>query len=215
MLGIPAILNLRDAFMRRTMVMAGALALVLLGCGDNTGPAGVPDSQLHIVRQDTLAPPLLSTQASFWAKVGDGRELHLNYQGAAPGDTGEEFLRFEVPGDGLYRKPDGTAFLPGDSILITVTVLDPTKFLFQFEPSGLQFTPDHPARLKIKYFDCNHDFNDDGVEDAEDSHIESLLGIWERSGPGAPWFRLGTVQFEELDELDANIPGFSDHSIAW
>ena len=201
--------------MRRMTVMAGALALVLFGCGDNTGPAGRPDAQLTIVRQDTLAPPLLTTQVSFWAKVGDGREIRLFYQGAAPGDTGEEYLRFEVPGDGLYRKPNGTAFGAGDSILITVTVLDPTRFVYQFEPSGLQFTPDHPARLKIKYFDCNHDFNDDGVEDTEDTRIESLLSIWERSGPGMPWFRLSGVQFEELDELDANIPSFTEHAVAW
>ena len=201
--------------MRRRTVMAGALALVLLGCGDNTGPVGVPDAELTIVRQDSLAPPLLTTQASFWAKVEDGREVRLFYQGAAPGDTGEEYLRFEVPGDGLYRKPDGSAFLPGDSILITVTVLDPARFLYQFEPSGLRFSPDHPARLKIKYLECEHDFNEDGVIDAEDARIESLLGIWERSGPGAPWFRLGAVHFEELDELDANILSFSEHAVAW
>ena len=215
MLEVPSILNLRDVFMRRTTVIAGALALVLLGCGDNTGPAGVPDAQLHIVRQDSLAPPLVATRDSFWAKVGDGRELHLNYEGVAPGSIGEEFLRFEVPGDGLYRKPDGSAFQPGDSILITVTVLDPTKFLFQFEPSGLRFSPDHPARLKVEYFDGEHDFNGDGVEDSTDVAIEQVLDLWERSGPGAPWFRLGAVKFEELDELDANIYSFTEHAVAW
>ena len=201
--------------MRRMTVMAMSAALVLLGCGDNTGPAGVPDAELTIVRQDTLAPPLLATQASFWAKVGDGREVRLFYQGATPSDTGAEYLRFEVPGDGLYRKPDGSAFLPGDSILITVTVLDPTRFRYQFEPSGLRFSPDHPARLKIKYLECQHDFNGDGVVDAEDVRIEGLLGIWERSGPGALWFRLGAVQFEELDELDVNISSFTEHAVAW
>jgi len=201
--------------MRSKTVMAGALALVLLGCGDNNGPSGVQESQLTIVQQDTLAPPLLTTQGSFWAKLGDGREIRLYYQGAAPGDTGEEYLRFEVPDDGLYRKPDGTAFLPGDSILITVTVLDAARFHYQFEPSGLLFSPDHPARLKLKYFDCNHDFNGDGAIDAEDTRIEGLLGIWERSGPGALWFRLSSVQFEESDELDANIPSFTEHAVAW
>ena len=201
--------------MQRMTVVGAALALALLGCGDNTGPAGVPDGQLNIVRQDTLAPPLLSTQASFWAKVGDGRELHLNYQGATPADTGEEFLRFEVPGDGLYRKPDGSAFAPGDSILITVTVLDPTRFQFQFEPSGLRFSPEHPARLKVRYFDGEHDFNEDGVEDSADAQIEGILDLWERSGPGALWFRLGAVKFQELDELDANIYSFTEHAVAW
>jgi len=201
--------------MRRMTVMAGALALVLLGCGDNTGPVGVPDAQLTIVRQDTLAPPLLTTTASFWAKVSDGREVRLNYQGAAPGEIGEEYLRFEVPGDGLYRKPDGSVFLPGDSILITVTVVDPARFHYEFQPSGLRFSPDHPARLKIKYLNGQHDFNADGVEDSEDVRIEGILDLWERSGPGALWFRIGAVKFEELDELDANILSFTEHAVAW
>lgn len=201
--------------MRRKTVLAGALTLALLACGDNTGPAGVPDAQLTIVRQDTLAPPLVTNQASFWAKVGDGRELHLNYQGSTPADTGEEFLRFEVPGDGLYRKPDGSPFVTGDSILITVTVLDPTRFHFEFEPSGLVFSPEHPARLKVKYFNGEHDFNGDGVEDADDSAIETVLDLWRRTGPGALWFKLGAVKFEELDELDANILSFSEHAVAW
>jgi hypothetical protein len=162
-----------------------------------------------------LAPPLLTTTASFWAKVGDGREVRLNYQAAVPGDTGEEYLRFEVPGDGLYRKPNGTAFLPGDSILITVTVVDPTRFHYDFEPSGLRFSPDHPARLKIKYLHGEHDFNADGVEDSEDVRIEGILDLWERSGPGALWFRIGAVKFEDLDELDANILSFTEHAVAW
>ncbi len=201
--------------MRRMTVIAMSGAVLLLGCGDNTGPAGVPDAQLTIVRQDTLAPPLLTTQASLWAKVGDGREVRLYYQGATPSDTGQEYLRFEVPGDGLYRKPDGAAFLPGDSILITVTVLDPTRFHYRFEPSGLRFSPDHPARLKIRYFDGQHDFNGDGVQNSEDVRIEGILDLWERSGPGALWFRLGAVKFEELDELDANILSFTEHAVAW
>lgn len=198
--------------MRRLLFAA---VLLLAACGDNTGPSGVPDAQLHIVRQDTLAPPLIATQVSFWAKVADGREVHLSYQGVNPSDTGQEFLRFEVPGDALYRKPDGSAFLPGDSILITVTVLDPAQFLFRFEPAGLRFSSDHPARLKVRYFDANHDFNDDGVVDTVDTQIEQVLDLWHRMAPGSPWFKVGAVKFEELEELDANIFTFSDYSIAW
>jgi hypothetical protein len=200
--------------MRRFLLML--IALVLVACTDSSGPAGVPDTQLHVVRQDTLAPPLYSTQGSFWAKQGDGREIRLYYQGATPSDTGAEYLRFEVPGDGLLRRPDGTQFQPGDSILITVRVLDTARFLYQFEPAGLQFNPSQPARLKVRYFNANHDFNDDGVEDSVDAQIESsLLDLWRRAAPGAPWFKVGSVKFEELDELDANILSFSDYSIAW
>jgi len=199
--------------MRRLLLICSVATL--LNCSDNSGPTGVPDTQLHIVRQATTALPLVVTRDSFWAKVGDGRELHLNYQGVTPADTGEEFLRFEVPGDALLRKPDGSAFQTGDSILITITVVDSAHFHFQCEPAGLQFSPDHPARLKIEYLHADHDFNEDGVENAADTTIEHLLDAWKREGPTTPWFRVGSVKFEELDEIDANILSFTEYAIAW
>lgn len=198
--------------MRRLLLICSAAAL--LSCTDSTAP-GVPNADLHIVRQDVTAPPLVAARDSFWAKVGDGRELHLNYQGATPADTGEEFLRLEVPGDALLRKPDGSAFQPGDSILITITVVDSAQFLFRFEPTGLQFSPDHPARLKVEYFHADHDFNDDGVKNGADSTIEHVLDVWRREGPAVDWFRVGSVKFEELDEVDANILSFTEYALAW
>lgn len=207
---------MRQLMRRLITVFAG---VGLLACSDSNGPGGggggVPDGQLHVIKQDTLAPALVTARDSFWAKVSDGRELHLNYQGATPADTGEEFLRFEVPGDGLLRKPDGTAFQPGDSILITVTVIDTARFQFRFEPSGLQFNPEHPARLKVRYLEANHDFDEDGDTDAADDAIEHILDLWRREGSGAPWFRVGSVKFEHLDELDANILSFTEYAVAW
>ena len=191
------------------------VAVAVVSCQDNTGPAGIPDAQLHIIGQDTLAPPLVANRDSFWAKVGDGREIRLFYQGAQPSDSGDEFLRFEVPDDGLYRKPDGTLFQPGDSILITVTVVDASRFEFTFEPSGLVFDASHPARLRVRYFNCEKDFNGDGVIDAADAGIEGELDLWHRATPGALWVRVGGVQFELLDEIDANIRTFSQYALAW
>jgi hypothetical protein len=199
--------------MKRMLWLMAAAGIA--ACGDNTGVGGVPNAQLNIIVQDTLAPPLLATRDSFWAKVQDGREMKLFYQGAQPGDSGEEFLRFEVPGDGLYRKPDGTPFQVGDSILITVTVVDPARFLFDFDPDGLQFSPDHPARLRVRYLNSDKDFNDDGAEDSSDVRIEGELDLWHRSGPTALWFPLGAVKFEDLDEIDANIRSFSQFAVAW
>jgi hypothetical protein len=189
-------------------------AAVLLSCSDSS-PTGVANTQLNIVRQDTTAPPLVAAQGSFWAKVGEDRELRLNYQPRTPADSEDEFLRFEVPGDALFRKPDGTAFQAGDSILITVTILDTSKFLLRFEPTGLQFNPAQPARLQIEYGHANHDFNEDGVIDAADSTIEHELGLWRRENSTAPWFQAQSVKFEELEEFDANILSFTEYAIAW
>lgn len=198
-------------FLHRLITALGAAAV--LSCGDNTGPESRTD--LTIIRQDSLAPPLVTNQASVWAKVSDGRELHLNYQGATPADTGEEFLRFEIPGDALLRKPDGSAFQPGDSILITVTVVDSGFFHFRFAPAGLVFNPEHPARLRVRYLNANHDFDDDGDIDPADDDIEHVLDLWKRAGLSAPWYRVGSVKFEHLDELDANILSFSEYAVAW
>jgi hypothetical protein len=192
------------------------VALILsISCNDAVAPAGRTDAQLNIILQDADAPPLLATRDSFWAKPAVDRQVRLFYQGVAPGDTGEEFMRFEVPGEALFRKPNGTAFGPTDSILITVTVTDPTRFLFTFEPSGLLFNPQHPARLKIEYHHSDKDYDEDGVEDEEDHLIEGRLDLWHRSGPGALWIRVGAINFEEEDEIEANIFSFSQHAVAW
>jgi hypothetical protein len=189
--------------------------LIALACADSNGPGGRNDASLSIVRQDPAAPPLLVMRDSFWAKVGDGRELEIHYQGATPGEIGEEFLRFEVPGDALLRRPDGRGFAAGDSILITVTIVDPARFLFAFEPAGLVFSAEHPARLKLEYFHSEHDFNEDGVEDSRDDDIEAELDLWHRQTATAQWFKIGAVKFEELDEVSANIRSFSQYALAW
>lgn len=197
--------------MKRVLCLVATIALA--ACNESSGPGGV--TQLSIVRQGDAAPPLITTRDSFWVPVGDDRELRLFYQGAQPGDTGEEFLRFEVPGDGLYRKPDGSAFQAGDSILITVTVVDPSRFLFDFEPAGLQFHPEHPASLRVRYENGDKDFDDDGDEDEHDDEIETQLDLWYRRTTIDPWFRVGGVHFEEADEIDAHIRTFSQYAVAW
>lgn len=195
---------------------AAAAATVWTSCSDGTGPAGRLDAELSFVRQGPLAPPLRVVRDSFWAVVGDGRDIRLYYEDpTVPGTDGDDFLRFEVPGSGLYRKPDGTRFLPGDSVLITITVVDPTRFQVEFEPAGLQFNPDQPARLRFYYYHADHDFNEDGVEDAADAEIETELDLWRRAAPGAVWFRVGALKFEESDELDALILSFSQFAVAW
>ncbi|MGH7700662.1 MAG: hypothetical protein ACREMJ_09125 [Gemmatimonadales bacterium] len=200
----------------RRLTPVVAAALTLAACSDGSGPTGRPETDLSFVRQDTLAPPLLVLRDSFYAKVGDGRELRLNYESLSdPGQPGEEFLRFEVPGDGLQRKPDGSPFRAGDSVLITVTVVDSVRFLFLFEPAGLRFNPEHPARLKVRYLNANKDFDDDGGPDPDDDDIEMLLDLWRQPVAGGLWFKLGAVKFEELDEIDANIYGFSRFAVAW
>lgn len=203
--------------MRRLKLGLPVAVAIALACSDMGSPSsGSPRGQLNFVLQDSTYKPLLSARDSFWAKVGVDRQLQLFYQGNTPADTGEEFLRLEVANDGLFRRPDGTAFGPNDSILIKVTVVDAKRFWFDFEPSGLQFNPDRPARLKVKYQYANHDFNGDGTINGADAQIEGELDLWRREPPDTLWFHVvGSVKFEELDEFDANLFSFSQYAVAW
>jgi len=196
------------------------LLAVLAGCTDltSTSPAPVtvaPNSQLHFVAQDSTAPALLSDSVSFYAVAGQGRRAKLYYQGSAPGDTGETLLEFEVPGDGLFKRPDGTAFLPGDSIRITISVATPGRFQFTFGPSGLQFNPASPARLRIEYGHCDHDLNDDGHVDSTDANIVSILDVWRREAGDTAWSKLGGVNLWDDYDISVNVPSFTEYALAW
>ncbi len=192
-----------------TLAMAGA-------CSNSSGPDSTTGrATLNVVLQDSTYKPLLSATGSFWAKMGEGRRVRLVYQGYAPTDSGAEFLRFDVPADGLYRKPDGTAFAAGDSIRITVTVVDPKRFLFDFQPSGLQFNPSDPARLRVEYHYADPDFNGDGSVDSSDANIEGLLSLWRREPPDSLWFQMAAVKSVELEQFDADVLRFSQYAIAW
>ena len=195
------------------------VSVTLAACSSSSAPQ-MPTvklaAQLHITLESATAKPLLAKQASFWPKVGEDRVVRLFYQGATAVDTGALLLEFEVPPDGLYRRPDGSAFQPGDSILVTVTVVDTTRFLFVFQPAGLQFNPSNPARLKIEFANANHDFNGDGVIDARDAAIEAdSLGVWRRDPPDTLWYRQFAIKFQLPEELDAIVSSFSQYAVAW
>ena len=196
----------------RNLVVA---VLIAVACTDSAGPPlQVPTGQLHFLVQDATAPALLSDTASFYATVGEDRRVELFYRGLTS-DTGEAFFQFEVHAASLLKRPDGSSFQPGDSILITVAVGDPSKFDFTFSPSGLQFNPADPARLKIEYNHSDHDFNADGVEDSGDVQAESQLAIWRREPPDTLWSKLGTLKHVELDEIEAAILSFTQFAVAW
>lgn len=192
------------------------LAACAIACSTSDAPlTPVPPSQLHFVLQDSTAPRLVSDSASFYAKVGEDRRVGLFYGGLVPGDTGEAFLLFLVRANSLLKRPDGTSFQPGDSILITVAVADPTKFDFIFSPAGLQFNPNDPARLHVEYNHANHDFNGDGHQDPEDDHIKTLLSIWRSEPPDTLWTNVGAANSQEFEEMETNILSFSHYAVAW
>ena len=198
--------------------LTGALLLALAaGCGDSTGPEEEvrPTDELQFVQLAADAPPLVATTMSFWAKKGEDRRLRMFFRPRPAETDSTEFLRFEVKAQSLLRRPDGTAIAEGDSVLITVTVTDLTRLVVDFQPSGLRFDPDEPARLKLEWDEAEDDLDDDGDVDEVDAQHATELSIWRRESATQPWVRLATNVQVELQEVEADILGFTNYAIAY
>jgi hypothetical protein len=202
--------------MRYAMLVLMA-ALLAAGCADSPTepePNEKMESALEFLKFPADLLPLVQQADSFYAVAGEHRELVLRYAPETPGEEGEEFLTFDVPGDALYKKPDGSLFVRGDSVLIKVQVADDGRFLFRFEPSGLQFNPDHPAELEINYLRTEGDYDGDGDSDGHDQELEDKLSIWKQEAEGDPWVKVGTVKFEDVDEIEAKVFSFTGFAVA-
>ena len=205
---------------RRMLGAAVAVALVaapLAGCGsDSTGPSGEkPTGDLHFLRPAPDAPPLANPQLTFTATRGVRTEQVIYYRPRAGESDSSEFLRFRVDDGSLDRRPDGTPIANGESVLITITVVDAARLIVDFQPSGLRFAADRPARLHIHFAEADHDFNDDGVVNGTDAELERELSIWRQERDGDPWTKEPSLVETELDEVEADILGFTHYAVAY
>jgi hypothetical protein len=200
--------------MHRRLISAATLLLAttLASCSDSpSGPGELPQDQLVFIRAAANAPPLDATHVQLWAKAGEGRRVEIRYQKVGE-YGGDRCLEFNIPGDALLRRPDGTAFAKGDSILITITLADPGSFNFSFAPSGLTFSQSHPAELRISYKWADPDYNGDGVVDDRDRAFR--FDIWKQEADGAPWLKIGTARDSNVEELRADIFSFTRYAMA-
>lgn len=195
----------------RGMLAAGLLAVA--ACSDDTvtnpDPDPKPEAELNFLRPAANATPLAQKSASFYAVKGEDREIRLFYT------NGGEFLRFRVRDDALDRYPDGSLIADGDSVLISVAVIDTLRLIVDFQPAGLKFSPNEPAELEIRYAETDDDIDDDGDVDAEDSALELTLAIWKQEQPGALWERVGSLVMEDLEEVEADLTSFTRYAIAY
>jgi hypothetical protein len=198
-------------------LLLAVLAGVGASCSDSGEPNGdnsKPPSDLNVIHVAPTSTPLFNSSASFYAKRGEDREVRIFFQDETGGE-GEEYLRLRVDAGSLLAQADGTPFLPGDSVLIQVSVVNPTEMLFDLQPTGLKFNPAAPARLKIHYDHAGGDLNDDGVSDGQDTSIERTLAIWRQETLADPFVRLTSVLTIEIDEAEAELTGFSRYALAY
>lgn len=204
--------------LRRLTILPLALALA---CSDSGGPDDgdgtiKPPSELTILRLAEGSPPLFNPVTSFYAVRGENREGEISFvDDERPGEPGEQYLELKVDAEALAARPDGSPFAEGDSVLITVRVVDAAQLLFEFEPAGLTFNPSRPAELKIHYDHADDDLDEDGDVDLDDETLELTIGIWRQENDGDPFARLGSLLIDDLEEVEAELQGFSRYALAY
>ena len=201
--------------MRRTIITSLAVGLGILACGDHPAEPELeqrPEDELVIVRFDSTRFETAQRSGSFWAVRGEERRLELRY-GDSSGPGGPEFLEFRVRDESLLRRPDGSLFQEGDSILITVSVDPGGRFVFNFEPSGLLFDPAEPAELEVNTELADRDLNGDGVVNEADDRIKQELSIWKQETLSDPWLQLQSLRVRE-HEIRADVTGFTGFACA-
>jgi hypothetical protein len=187
---------------------AAALALAALGCNDTLGGDGGGDgtgdtraeTQLNVLTlRDGVEPA--ETETSFWAVRGEQAEGSLELS------NGEDYVRLRLDDASLLTRPDGTPFLNGDSVLITIRVVNEDQLLFELQPEGLRFNPLDPAELRIRYLDA--------AELNAGTADEDRLDIWRQPTLGDLFERLGTARFKSEGEVRADLHGFSRYAVAY
>lgn len=184
-----------------------AFPAALAACESPSGDDDfVPGEDLVFLRTAAGAPPLETYDTSFVAVAGEDADVRLDFA------NGEEFLRFELDDESLWRRPNGTAFQDGDTVTIRIRVVDAGVFNFEFQPAGLRFRPGEPAELRVDYGRANPDYNGDGEVDDDDDDFN--FGWWRQEQPGQPWQRIGSARLHDLTEVRAELDGFTRYALA-
>ena len=192
-----------------------AIAVVLLvaACDESTRPVE-NNSNLTFLEPSPTAPGIATQTLTFNAVQGQDAEVFMYYQQQGTSER-SKILRFRIRSDAQIVRPNGTNLTAGQSIPITITIIDPVRLIVDFQPSGLRFLGEEAADLTMWYDERDADFNDDGVINSTDTAIEQTLAIWRRESLTAPWVRLSGNIVVETDEIEAEISGFTNYVIAY
>lgn len=198
------------------------LAALSAGCSNSTdNGAGTvkPPDQLSFLTLANTAPALCSNSVTFEATKGVGVEAALEFPEAGePADCSggtEDFVRLKLDNESLMQLPDGTPLQDGDKVTITMTWVGSDSVMVQLEPTGLVFNPAKPAELKIEYENVSDDLDHDGSVTQADTTIENEIGLWRQPTLADPFTLIGSVKFEDTNEIEAKLNGFSRYAIAY
>jgi len=201
-------------------VLAAATLAAALSCTSATATAPDGESEraatdLRLLAAPYGTPPLATIQTSFYAVKGRSGGTDIWYRPRAGATDSTRFLEFRVGAASLDRRPDGTVIAAGDSVLITLTVTDPTHFIIDFQPSGLTFAAGDQPTLKISFAACGDDLNYDGKVDAADAAMMSSLSVWRQESPFQPWFKVPSTVTTTVKDVDSRLSGFTGYALMY
>jgi hypothetical protein len=197
------------------VTIAVTAAIAACDTAGTTAPEERPASALRLLTVLPTAPLLSTTTTSFYAVKGKNAGADIWYRARPGRSDSTKMLEFRMGGESLDRRPDGTAIAPGDSVLITITVVNPTNLIVDFQPSGLTFSSKDPPRLKMFFGECGDDLDRDGQVTSNDDAIEGLLSLWRQETPASPWIKLSSLVVKENSEIDALLGGFTGYAVAY
>ena len=203
----------------RTVGVDGAAGVALApraGGPSFSGSSRDADDEPHFVTAAAGAPDIANPVVQFWAKRGEDRSATIYYHSTTSGRDSTPLFFLRVRAKSLWKRPDGSTIAEGDSVRITLTVTDPVNLVVDCQPSGLLFSPDAPARLKMSYALTDDDLNHDGVVNGTDQTLTRALAIWRKETAAAPWLRvLSSRNSDGANEVEADIGGFTGYAIAY
>ena len=125
------------------------------------------------------------------------------------------FVRFKVGPKALLARPDGSPVAFGDSVLITLRLVDPEALIVDFQPSGLRFDPRDPAELRMSFAETDPDVNGDGTVDRADTRLTQRFKIWRQERNVDPWVSQPSDVLLGLHEVETEVDGFTRYAIAY
>jgi hypothetical protein len=152
---------------------------------------------------------------SFYAVRGQEREARIMYRPEPGAADSSEFVHFVVGANSLVAGPDGTPIPVGDSLQITLTVVDTRRLIVDFQPAGLQFAPGSPAEVTYSYGETEDDLDGDGDADDDDEAIESTFAIWRQQAAGEPYTAIPSTVDTVAEQVAADIGGFTRYAVAY
>jgi hypothetical protein len=205
---LPSPLKRREAVSRLLLALATVAAIA---CATSTGvTVGVPASKLHFLTANASAPQIAELSVSFYGVNGQARSgtiyYHHDDDDESEGEDSTPLVRLDLPAGALTTNPDGSPLAVGDSVLVTLSVLDTAHLQVDVEPAGLQFSSSTPAQLTMSYLEADSSVSEQDT---------AALAIWQQSTPGGTWVPLPSNVIPSKKQVTAHVQRRSVYATAY